>query len=188
MNTELVPAVEIAKMLFDFLGENIAWFILVGSLSIFRQEIAGLVQRITKAHFSYAGASGGVEAVPPEATQNNESKTKAEQRMYVPETSEIESEAKEKEGTSGDWFQHVRDALNAGEVDTATKIFEAHQIEMQDADYRHDDEALFLYLLYIDGNVNTALPRLEELHARSSNDKQRASSALWLSLSYDAIK
>ena len=75
-----------------------------------------------------------------------------------------------------------------GKIEKAKQVFEANQREEHDANRRHSNDAVFLFFLYTKGNDATALSRLEALHARRANDKQRNDSIFWLLWSYEVSK
>lgn len=180
--------IEILKALLGFLDQNLWSLAIIILLIISRKDIAGLIQRIIKLNFSYGGASGGMEAAAPNTVSDDESRIKIE-KLSPPTTAEPEPvELKEKEEKVTGWLPRIQDALNTGDTDTATQVFEAHQREEKDADIRFFNEAIFLHFLYIKGNDRTALSRLEKLHARGVNEKQIQFSAFWLSSCYEAIK
>lgn len=177
------------KLLLDFIGQHLWSLIALTFLLIARKAIPGFVERIIKLTYSVGGASGSVEAAPPtpllEKGQRSEPVSKASQPSGSnPELTEL----KEKEEEAKDWFPEMHRAFIDGEIEKAKRLFEEHQREEINTNLRHSNEGIFLHFLFTYGNDATALPRLEDLHAHSANDKQRSDSALWLSWSYDAAK
>lgn len=177
------------KVLLDFIGQHIWALILVIFILTFRKPISGLIERIIKLNIGWGDASGGVEASIPSHMPNDGLRPEIESTVSPPSDEASEPvELKEKEEEAKDWFLKMRKAFHDGNTAKATQVFEEHQRDEEGSDQRHSNEALFLYFLYIDGNETTALTRIEELHARSANDKQLHDSVIWLSLCYDAAK
>ncbi len=177
------------KLLLDFVGQHIWSLIALVFLIIARKAITGFVERVIKLAFSWGGASGSVEAAPPTPASEEGQRSEPVSKASQPSSSNPElTDLKEKKEEAKDWFPQMYQAFIDGEIEQAKRVFEAHQRKEQDANRRHSNEALFLHFLYTYGNDATALPRLEELHARSANDEQRSSSTSWLSWSYDAAK
>lgn len=188
MNTATSDLVQIAKLLLDFISNNIWPLILLGLLYISRKAIPNLVERITKLNFKAGDVSGGVEAavLKPE-NQYLLGETMApempSQQSPSAETLEVEKTEKGK-----DWFVEMVNAFVRGDIQQGKLIFETHQREEGDPEARFQHEAIFLHSLYVDGKDDSALKRLEELFQRSANDEQLENAAIWLSFSYTAAK
>ena len=188
MQATTTDAIQLAKLLLDFLSSNIWPIAFLVFLIIGRKAISSFLERVTKFTFKLGDASGNVEAVAP--------KTGAQERpseITAPEVSKPQlpsSEAVEvvKEEKKKDWFGNMMEAFDRGDTGRAREIFETHQRDEKDPDQRHTNEALFLYFLYVDGKEDTALRRLEEHVERSANDQQLQRSAIWLASCYSASK
>jgi tetratricopeptide (TPR) repeat protein len=183
---DLGGSVEIATLILAFLGTNIWPLILFAFLIIARAPIAGLLDRLAKLSLNWGDGSMEI-AAPPKQLDLPPTKTEVPSVATPIPPREEEAQVPENASTE-DWFIRMHQAFFKGEVSKAREIFEAHLREEKQPDARHTDESIFLYLLFTAGKDPRGLRQLEELHARSANDRQRTTSAGWLAWGYETLK
>ncbi len=189
MDPASTSAREILELVLGFLERNLWKIIVLVVLIVARKSIGGLIERIIKFRFSWGGASGDVEAVPPSISTTEGASTAIESRTAKGTPQETDPlELQEKEEETKDWFPAMHNAFLSGDIERAKEVFESYGARETDADSRHSSEALYLNMLYTYGNDPSALTQLELLHNNSASTTQLGDSALWLSLSYGAAK
>ena len=181
------PALQVFQMVLNFLDQNIWPLIILVIVIVARKGIGRFVERMTKLSFSVGSATGGAEAVDRIIVADLPSRAEVDQKSSPPEAPKLEiSDVKEKAEEGGDWFVQLYALFVSGDSAAATEVFEKQQRIEQDADQRFTNEALFFFLRYKHGKDAAALARLEDLRARSTNDRQRYDAADWLASAYVA--
>ena len=172
------------ESILSFLDKNIWPVIILTIVIITRKSLASSIERLIKLNFSFAGATGAIEAASPVAPTIKPAQMHADIKESVERTQEpvlLENSPPKKES----WITQVFDAFERGERNSANQSFEEAQRTETDKDRRRENEAIYLYISFTKGNDQSSLEKLEHLYKQSENDQQIKECASWLSLIYN---
>ncbi|WP_219095423.1 tetratricopeptide repeat protein [Pseudomonas sp. UMAB-40] len=171
------------ESILSFLDKNIWPLIILAIVIITRKSLASSIERLIKLSFSFAGASGAIEAASPVAQTTKPTQTHADVKEPVERTQEpilVENPAPKKDS----WISQVFDAFESKDSNSANQLFEGAQRAETDKDRRRENEAIYLYISFTKGNDQSSLEKLEQLYKQSENDQQIKNCASWLSAIY----
>ncbi|WP_367317449.1 hypothetical protein ABF162_08200 [Vibrio coralliilyticus] len=163
----------------SFISSNIGWFVLAFFLYICRHSLSNLLNRLTSFTFANGDSQVGLSAAPPveETLSNSPIEETAKNDPNVQE--QIEDEPQNE--NSNDWFEKVYNALEQGEIETASKAFKNHELDEQDSNKLYMDKSIFLRLLFHKANDRTAIPKLKKHLDTAETEEQKYDALMWLS-------
>ena len=180
MVNEANTSIEIVKIITIFLSDNIGYILLFTLLIVCRKAISNLIGRLTNFKWKKGNSEIGVEAVAPQMMNKSSSLDRA---VELPGESKEDQEriTKEEEVQEQNWFSKMHSAFDNGRIEDAKAAFKEYAFEEKDPIKLEENEAFFLYFLFIKGKDNSAIPQLEKLASSSTNEESKYTILTWLS-------
>ena len=180
MDNETNTSIEIVKVITIFLSDNIGYILLFTLLIVCRKAISNLIGRLTNFKWKKGNSEIGVEAVAPEMMNESLSLDRA---VELPGESKEDQEriTKEEEVQEQNWFSKMHSAFDNGRIEDAKAAFKEYAFEEKDPIKLEENEAFFLYFLFIKGKDNSAIPQLKKLASSSTNEESKYTILTWLS-------
>lgn len=180
MDNEANTSIEIVKVITIFLSDNIGYILLFTLLIVCREAISNLIGRLTNFKWKKGNSEIGVEAVAPQMMNKSSSLDRAGE---LPGESKEDQEriTKEEEVQEQNWFSKMHSAFDNGRIEDAKAAFKEYAFEEKDPIKLEENEAFFLYFLFIKGKDNSAIPQLEKLASSSTNEESKYTILTWLS-------
>ena len=172
------------ELALSFVDKNIWPLIILVIVIITRKSVASALERLIKLNFSFAGATGAMEAASPVIIIEEPRQPHTDTKETIERPQEQPSQDKPKEEADF-WVTRLFDAFEANDQKLAKQIFEDNQHNEADEEKQHDNEALYLYVCFIKGKDQQALEKLEKIYNLSNSDTAIKNISLWLSLIYN---
>ena len=172
-------ALEITKIITEFLSENMTIFLLFALLIICRGPISDLISRITSFSFKNGDSEIGIKAVSP-TDGSSEKVVKLSNTDEKPTDHTVEAK-KEEKGEEAVWISEMHAAFERGDSDTAETAFKKYALEEKDDVKLEENKAAYYFLKFEKGKDNSAIIQLEELARTAKTEESKVNSLEWLS-------
>lgn len=174
------------ELALSFADKNIWPLIILTIVIITRKSVASALERLIKLNFSFAGATGAMEAASPVIIIEESRQPHTDIKESIERPQEHPPQDKPKEEADF-WVVRLFDAFEANDQKLAKQIFEDNQQNEVDEEKQHDNEALYLYVCFIKGKDQQALEKLEKIFNLSTSEIAIKNVSSWLSLIYNEI-
>ncbi|MFM5585355.1 hypothetical protein ACET8Y_21970 [Aeromonas veronii] len=182
MNESSHIILELLKIIFSFLSENIIYIFIATLLFIFRVPISGFISRLVSLSLTNGDASLGLQAAIPSAEGG------AVQSPRDPDEKPIKNDsithANEVEGIDKSWFLSIHKAFIEERFEDANKLFKEYVLEETDKIKLNDTNGFYLYCKYKYERDESAIKELEKLAITIESDKNKYDCLEWLSFCF----
>lgn len=180
MNTQSDEAIELFKIVINFLDKNMFIFFMMFLTYLLRNALSDLIKRLTNLTFRNAKSEVGItasSALNSERSVLEESDARSDNLVTEEQSLAIALEESE---DKKDWYA----ALEAGDVETARTLFNEYESKEKDNIFFPNQKAFFLYALYVYGKDNSAIAQLEQLIDLTRDEDRKERLIFWLSFCF----
>lgn len=180
MNITPNIAIEITKILTDFLSENRYHLILLFLLIAYRVPISNVISRLISFTFKKGNSELAVKASAP-IYENDAAAKNISDADEKPAKQDEDEQVQDKTKDEG-WFSEMYSALDSGDLEAAETAFKKYALDEKDEVKLEENKAIYLFLKYEKGGDNFAIDELEELVQKAKTDESKFNSLTWLSI------
>lgn len=179
-------AIEIFRIITNFLSEKSLIIFLAFLVFLFRNGISNFISRLTTLTFKNGDSELGMNAVAPINSSEEHKKddfiTLDDKPTVQNEESEIECNNKKESWV----FSEMYTAFENGKFEEAERIFTQYALDEKDMVKFEETKAAYLYFKFEKGKDNLAIDELEHLVRTAKNDTSKFNCMMWLSFCFES--
>lgn len=172
MNGTTEDSINVLLIITGFVSDNMVWIFCFAFLYLCRKAISDLITRLTDFSYSKGNAKVGIAAAPPISKESTTTESSTE-KYIRPESIQPEKPTVDlnSNGTTNG-FESIGELLIKGELDRASKVFKAYEVEESDADELFKRKAQYFYMRFQLASDIDAIASLEEHIVSANNDNE----------------